>query len=284
MPKKLVVRINNIEAIESPASRQDSDETVIYHWHRIIGFAAFLMLLAGLTIFLVMTLVFDDSQPGDQSMNTDTGLVAEEDIGKPEAGTAPESGLLETNQAMTKAPVASGDLDLDRASKPGPAIAELQEKPSSATADMSDSKLVSAELQAGESVPGESEIKNLPATSAGQRPEIQVFTSGFQRVQLTSALKNKEPVDEIDSVLYMNEQGLIRVYLFTEMSGLKGKTFYHNWYLGEKQMARVKVPAYSQLTRASSSKFIDRFMKGNWRVEIDDGSGLVVATAEFSVE
>ncbi|PID42881.1 MAG: hypothetical protein CSB48_08650 [Proteobacteria bacterium] len=264
--KKLVVRINNIEALDAPASPREPDEIVVYHWHRIVGVAAGFALLIGLAVYLVVSFAFNAPRPASQVAGVDTE----------KSGAAQESVSPEKSQDTPSAMVTSVAAEV--ASTPQPAQPDVAEN--TQVTQVPESPEI-AEPDGAEQI---ASIADLPATSAARFPEIQVFTPGFSRVQLTSSLKDKLPVDELTAVVRMNEEGLLRVYLFTEMTGLKGKSFYHNWYLDEKRMARVKVPAYSKLTRASSSKFIDRYMMGNWRVEIVDGAGDIQATAEFSVQ
>lgn len=60
-------------------------------------------------------------------------------------------------------------------------------------------------------VAGESEPSPDDATS------IQLVSDHLIRAQLSTCLEDKEPIDEIPNVLRMDSDGLIQIYLFTEI-------------------------------------------------------------------
>lgn len=103
------------------------------------------------------------------------------------------------------------------------------------------------------------------------------------RAQLSTGLEEKEPIDEIPNVLTMDSDGLIRIYLFTEIQGMEDQLHFHDWYLEDERVARVEISPSVDLMRASSAKFIDRHMVGDWRVEVVTEEGELLAKGEFSV-
>jgi len=119
--------------------------------------------------------------------------------------------------------------------------------------------------------------------SSGSRENVVIHSQGIRRAQLTSRVERKQPLDRLGSVIYMTNDQLLRVFLFTEMSGLAGRTLYHRWYLDEEQMAEVTINVRNDDVSASSSKFIDKFMLGNWTVRVEDDLGNLLVTAEFAV-
>ena len=112
---------------------------------------------------------------------------------------------------------------------------------------------------------------------------VKLLSPSIVRAQLTHNVVNHEPVDKLGDVITMNDKGLLRVYLFTEMVQLQGKTLYHNWYRDGKLMAHVRIPVGYVRTRASSSKFIDRYMLGEWSVKVVDENKKEYITARFEV-
>lgn len=121
------------------------------------------------------------------------------------------------------------------------------------------------------------------ADEARVEARVEILAPALARAQLTQGLEDKEPVDELPGQLAMNDQGLLRVYLFTETRGLKGQLHFHDWYLNGQRVARVRIQPYADEMRASSSKFIDRNMTGEWRVEVVMASGERLATGAFVV-
>ena len=103
------------------------------------------------------------------------------------------------------------------------------------------------------------------------------------RAQLSTGLEEKEPIDEIPNALMMDSDGLIRIYLFTEIRGMKGRLHFHDWYLEDERVARVEIRPSVDPMRASSAKYIDRHMLGDWRVEVVTEEGELLAKGAFSV-
>lgn len=116
-----------------------------------------------------------------------------------------------------------------------------------------------------------------------ERARVEVLSDRIARAQLTNRMEQREPTDHAASVIPMNEEGLVTVYFYTELEKLKGKTVYHDWYLGDKRMARVTVRPGSDSVRAYSSKYIDRHMLGKWQVRVQTADGQRLAQSEFEV-
>ncbi len=134
------------------------------------------------------------------------------------------------------------------------------------------------------------EPASLPAPAAGESEpsredaaSIELLSDHIIRAQLTTGLEEKEPIDEIPNVLTMDSDGLIRIYLFTEIQGMEGQLHFHDWYLEDERVARVEIRPSVDPMRASSAKYIDRHMVGDWRVEVVTEEGELLAKGEFSV-
>lgn len=134
------------------------------------------------------------------------------------------------------------------------------------------------------------EPASLPAPAAGvsepsreDAASIKLLSDHLLRAQLSTGLEEKEPIDEIPNVLAMDSDGLIRIYLFTEIQGMEGRLHFHDWYLEDERVARVEISPSVDLMRASSAKYIDRHMLGDWRVEVVTEEGELLAKGEFSV-
>jgi hypothetical protein len=134
------------------------------------------------------------------------------------------------------------------------------------------------------------EPASLPAPAAEESepaPEdatsIKLLSDHLIRAQLSTGLEEKEPIDEIPNVLRMDSDGLIRIYLFTEIQGMKGQLHFHDWYLEDERVARVEIRPSVDPMRASSAKYIDRHMLGDWRVEVVTEEGELLAKGAFSV-
>lgn len=112
---------------------------------------------------------------------------------------------------------------------------------------------------------------------------VKLYTNRIRNAQLTSQVVDRKAVDQLPSVLHMNEEGLLRVYLVTETVGLEERTLFHNWYLNGKRVARVQLPGVKKPTSLYSSKFIDRHMTGTWTVKVVDDRNQLLADTTFEV-
>ncbi|MBU6953295.1 DUF2914 domain-containing protein [Hahella sp. HN01] len=124
--------------------------------------------------------------------------------------------------------------------------------------------------------------RHLETVSSGGEP-VKIFSDAISRAQLTQELDDSEPTNALRNSIVMNDEGLLRIYLFTEMMDMTGQTLYHEWYRGDKRVARIRIRPHRSPMRASSSKFIDRHMLGQWTVKVTGPEGNILAEAAFSV-
>ncbi len=130
----------------------------------------------------------------------------------------------------------------------------------------------------------------VPADEAGESEEalppafdLSRVDKRLVRVQLTSGLRDQQPVDQLARSLVLHESGIMRVYLFTEMRNLKGATVIHDWQRNGKSVAKVRIRPHTSPIKASSSKFIDRRMSGEWKVVVKTASGQLLGEFPFVV-
>ncbi len=130
---------------------------------------------------------------------------------------------------------------------------------------------------------GDASLAELPEESAVAKAPVRRLREGISRALLTLDLKDREPGEALGAQVAMNDEGIIKVILFTEMEGLRGKVLHHEWFRNEQRMARVRIPVNTETQRSHSSKFINRQMLGDWMVKVVDDKGDVYATAAFEV-
>ncbi|KZZ57313.1 hypothetical protein A3762_01440 [Oleiphilus sp. HI0125] len=95
--------------------------------------------------------------------------------------------------------------------------------------------------------------------------------------------ENRHPIDLLGYEVSMDGENLIKVVLHTEMLNIQGTTLFHEWFLNEKRQARVRIPINADEQLSYSSKFIDKYMTGDWSVRVSDAQGEVYALANFKV-
>jgi hypothetical protein len=75
-----------------------------------------------------------------------------------------------------------------------------------------------------------------------------------------------------------------RLYCFTRITGATDDTqVTHVWYYGDVERARITLDVRSSSYRTHSSKKIQAFETGKWRVDILDAAGNVLKSVPFSI-
>lgn len=97
---------------------------------------------------------------------------------------------------------------------------------------------------------------------------------------LCRAVVDREPV-EADTI-FPDIVG--KIYCFTKIMGAQEPvTISHVWYFNDREKARTDLEVRSKNWRTWSSKKILKGWIGNWRVDIVNSEGKVLASQEFTV-
>lgn len=295
---KTAIPQNQCRSVQSSGlpEPEEPQGIVVYYWGRIFAALFVLILVVGGVIWAAFeifgtveqkeTLV--ESQGGeapprpsvfvDQPASTEpepiqlpkTASKKQSESGA-STGMPDQTSSVQAEVAETPAPMpesASGTASNESSSEPSPPqLASQAREPESSLQPSS-----SPTPAAGEPVPSQEEAAS-----------VKILSDHIIRAQMSTGLEEKEPIDEIPNVLTMDKDGLIRVYLFTEIQGLEDQLHFHDWYLENERVARVDIRPSVDPMRASSAKYIDRHMLGDWRVEVVTGEGELLATGAFSV-
>jgi hypothetical protein len=117
-----------------------------------------------------------------------------------------------------------------------------------------------------------------PAAPAATTP-APVEMGSVTRAQFTSAVENLEPVDNITSLA--NDK--TKIYFFTELRDLAGKTVTQRWEHNGKVMYEQSFEVGGPRWRVYTSKTLDPSWTGEWKVSVMDGdSTLNVSTFSYT--
>ncbi len=108
-----------------------------------------------------------------------------------------------------------------------------------------------------------------PARAQGAPRAIAQFTTGIE---------NREPIDQVTFV----KNDVERVYFFTDLRVLDGRTINHRWLYNGKVMADVTFEVRGPRWRVWSSKKLLPDWIGDWTVEIVTAEGEVIAADSFT--
>ncbi len=113
-----------------------------------------------------------------------------------------------------------------------------------------------------------------------QLKELKILEPGVKRFLLPGSVSNKEPLGELNDISF-NAEGIAVVWTYSEVVNKRGSRLNYVWLHEGSQVATVKVDIGGNRWRSYSSKVINQSMSGSWRVELHDGEGRLLASADF---
>lgn len=252
-------------------------EETVTHWDRIIAVLLVIALVFGLVIY---ALTGDDNEHGQvENIQPEPKLsipAADQIVGKAE-----ESNIDLNKNDIDKNETIETGADIPVSDSPATPKLDIQGELSSA---------VPANTVPSDTLEEDTVLlpKNKQQTSekALSRPKLAVVSivnNAISRAVLTQEIKDKEPGSTLPYELILPEAGIVKVILFTEMEGLRGKKLYHEWYRNGIRQARVKIPVNVNKQRSYSSKYINAQMLGDWQVKVLDEMSESYVLADFSV-
>jgi hypothetical protein len=91
---------------------------------------------------------------------------------------------------------------------------------------------------------------------------------------------DRQPVGAGDSFV----ASVDKLFCFTKITGAQGPTqISHAWYFGDTQRAKVTLSVKSSSWRTYSSKRIQPYEIGDWRVEVLGPGGKILTTLAFKI-
>lgn len=100
------------------------------------------------------------------------------------------------------------------------------------------------------------EETDIAPTAAPQGPSVLA--------QFTTGVENREPIDQVSFV----ENEARKIFFFTDLRGLEGRTVIHRWVYGGNVVAEVSFDVRGPRWRVWSSKDLMPDWIGDWTVEI----------------
>ncbi len=107
-----------------------------------------------------------------------------------------------------------------------------------------------------------------------------VASSAVKRFVLARSVEGNEPRGGLDDIV-PDAKGVVEVSSFSEVIGLAGRVLEYRWLHEGEQVLRIRVPVAAERWRSHASKRIYPSMRGEWRVELRDANGNLLANAEF---
>jgi hypothetical protein len=114
-------------------------------------------------------------------------------------------------------------------------------------------------------------------------PQMAI-NSSITRALLTFKTTKNEPVGEITFPLKLSKNKSTSVYYFVELTGMKGRTVYHEWLLDGELITRKKINiSDDNKWRTLSRQLFAYTAKSNWTARVVDETGQVLNEIRFNV-
>jgi hypothetical protein len=123
-------------------------------------------------------------------------------------------------------------------------------------------------------------IEDESALEVTDSPEANGIAARSALTQFTTAIENREPVDQVTFV----ENDVHKIFFFSDLRRLDGATVFHRWIYAGKTQANVEFAVMGPRWRVWSSKELDPESVGDWTVEVmtEDGETLASETFTYS--
>ena len=106
----------------------------------------------------------------------------------------------------------------------------------------------------------------------------------ISRALLTLAIKNNEPVAELNPPLILPAHKSVPVYYFVEVANMKDQIIFHEWWLGNKLINRKKISiSNNDKWRTVSHQLVAFAAKNHWTVKVVDESGQLIIEQPFDI-
>lgn len=267
--------------------------TYDYHWGRILIVLTLLLGLGGGIYALI-------SSPSNTEQTTQAQKLAEVepmDNDTAVSPTLPEAAnensyeslppqtnkdLIADNKEPTETKLVERNPDQAETSE-----AKAQQTPAPEAAKEPQQVIAATEVKIEPQV---SEASKAPTSSQPKEPQVatdtrtkaQLFTAAIKRAKLTAEVNRHEPGETLPVQLTLEENGLSKVYFYTEVIGQAGKTHYHHWYHDGKLKAKVPITIGSNRWRCYSSKYLNHQQTGKWTVKVIDAKNRLLAQSHFN--
>ena len=296
--------------------KQPREIIYVYHWHRILSGAVVLLVLGGFAAY-GLNLLFSSPEGSDMAEALPKAKVAEsadsssvyektqlleepafagdnraQQLAKSESleTESPTPGVLQSPTANHADRETAGEMNVNAIDPGAAASATAAQSLEDMRATPAEDELSHPQAGISQDMPLQlqKESTNIADTllatdttnSPFQLKELKILEPGVKRFLLPGSVSNKEPLGELNDISF-NADGSAVVWTYSEVVDKRGSRLNYVWLHEGSQVAAVKVDIRGNRWRSYSSKVINQSMSGSWRVELHDGEGRLLASADF---
>lgn len=242
-------------------------------WHRVYAVGgAFVLVLTLLALGLYT--IFSSTGSSDESFRVET-FAPSASIPQTEMGSEVEISAETKPNDVKQEVVAAIEVEKDAAT--ATPMENTNDRPQTVTKP----EAVTNSAQEASAVPAAAEP---PAAKPADYPVvISIQNQDITHAALTDRMNGLEPARELSSTADLDD-GFLKLYFYTDLSGRAGDILTYSWYRNDKRIARIRVPVGSDRWRSHASKNISANMRGDWKVVVTDRKGNTLVTSTFSLK
>lgn len=117
---------------------------------------------------------------------------------------------------------------------------------------------------------------------SSSKPKTEI-NKNVQRALLAYWIHKNEPVGAVSLPLKISDKKTVKLYYFVELTGMKGRTVYHEWLLDGVRISRKKINISADTWRTASRQIFYYTDKHNWTVRVVDEKGRIMNEKHFDV-
>ncbi|MCC6915742.1 DUF2914 domain-containing protein [Nitrosomonas sp.] len=236
-----------------------------YNWPRIAIAGAVLLF-----VLIVIVWIISDTSSDEAELETNPAEI-----------TLPAASAKSTQPAES-AEYLSGQLPENNSGDSNPPGKDTDSNHVAEVPDLPSKKQISQVTSSSPVKPGIKPDFILPQSKPGSNSQKTSRSPGLVKAQLTSNIRQRQPVDNIDQVS-LNGKSSRPVFLFLHLSQFKGKKIFINWYYQNQSIAKISLLVGNNDWRTYSSKVLNQNRLGPWRVTASDQTGKLLAEFKFNV-
>ncbi|QWV04644.1 DUF2914 domain-containing protein [Pseudoalteromonas shioyasakiensis] len=293
MTKKLVItaNMNTVEAVNSTSTAV----TYQWHWRRIFMVSSVILVALAILVYSFIGAVNAEQSAQDEPQSE----LASVELQAPLNDAKQEEPKEVTASPVNEQPAVT---DSKQSAITEVVISDVAEP----EANTVDTEIVSEQVFDGQQLPetsavtpDEEPLQTEEQIEVAAVPDVQqqfshsahiasvaigakIDTDKVSRAVLTTDVVDREPVNVLKNDVKL-AQISNSLSFFSELRNMQGQTVRHQWYYQGQQLASIELAVSSPRFRTYSTKNIMPEQLGDWRVEVIDADGNLLAQKEFRI-
>ena len=292
MTKKLVITAN-MNTVE-PVNSAPTAVTYQWHWRRIFMVSSVILVALAILVYSFIGAVNAEQSPQDepQSEFANAQLQAllndaeQEEPKAVDASSMNEQTPLADNTETAKAEVVGSNIvELDVTTVENETDSEQvvdEQQPETSAVTLDEEPLQTEQQAEIAAAPDAQQQFSQSAHIASVAIGAKIDTDKVSRAVLTTDVVDREPVNVLKNDVKL-AQISNSLSFFSELRNMQGQTVRHQWYYQDQQLASIELAVSSPRFRTYSTKNIMPEQLGDWRVEVIDADGNLLAQKEFRI-